>query len=60
MNVLLFFPAFGVLLWKAEGAWLTILNLIVMGGIQVSDKVSAKLASDCAHLFTSYRAMTRD
>ncbi|KAG2177397.1 hypothetical protein INT44_007908 [Umbelopsis vinacea] len=34
MNILLFFPAFGLLLWKAEGAWLTMLNLIVMGGIQ--------------------------
>jgi hypothetical protein len=42
MNVLLFFPAFGVLLWKAEGAWLTILNLIVMGGIQVSDQCKIK------------------
>lgn len=42
MNVLLFFPAFGVLLWKAEGAWLTLLNLIVMGGIQVSGQRKIK------------------
>jgi len=34
MNVLLFFPAFGLLLWKAEGAWPTFVNLACMGGLQ--------------------------
>ncbi|CDS08832.1 hypothetical protein LRAMOSA10193 [Lichtheimia ramosa] len=35
MNVLLFFPAFGVLLWQSLGAWTTLFYLCVITGIQV-------------------------
>ncbi|KAI9007968.1 glycosyltransferase [Phycomyces nitens] len=35
MNVLLFFPAFGVLLWQAIGAWKTLAILSFMGSIQI-------------------------
>ncbi|CAM0140349.1 dolichyl-P-Man:Man(5)GlcNAc(2)-PP-dolichol alpha-1,3-mannosyltransferase [Umbelopsis sp. WA50703] len=34
MNILLFFPAFGLLLWKAEGAWYTLANIASMFGLQ--------------------------
>ncbi|KAL0090653.1 glycosyltransferase family 58 protein [Phycomyces blakesleeanus] len=35
MNVLLFFPAFGILLWQAIGAWRTFAVLSLMGSIQI-------------------------
>ena len=35
MNVLLFFPAFGVLLWQAIGAWVTMAYLFIIVAIQV-------------------------
>lgn len=34
MNVLLFFPAFGILLWQSVGAWATMVHLVLMIGIQ--------------------------
>lgn len=38
MNVLLFFPAFGVLLWQSLGAWSTLFYLCVIAGIQVRER----------------------
>ncbi|KAI8139572.1 glycosyltransferase [Fennellomyces sp. T-0311] len=35
MNVLLFFPAFGILLWQSLGAWITIVHLGIIAAIQV-------------------------
>ena len=35
MNVLLFFPAFGILLWQAVGAWVTMAYLFIIVAIQV-------------------------
>ncbi|KAI9498152.1 dolichyl-P-Man:Man(5)GlcNAc(2)-PP-dolichyl mannosyltransferase [Zychaea mexicana] len=35
MNVLLFFPAFGILLWQSVGAWVTMGYLIVVVAIQI-------------------------
>ncbi|KAG2218160.1 hypothetical protein INT45_006212 [Circinella minor] len=34
MNVLLFFPAFGILLWQAIGAWVTMVYLFIIVAIQ--------------------------
>ncbi|KAI9243367.1 dolichyl-P-Man:Man(5)GlcNAc(2)-PP-dolichyl mannosyltransferase [Phascolomyces articulosus] len=34
MNVLLFFPAFGILLWQSIGAWMTLFYLMVIVVIQ--------------------------
>ncbi|KAI9314441.1 glycosyltransferase [Dichotomocladium elegans] len=35
MNVLLFFPGFGLLLWESLGAWITLIHLGLMFAIQV-------------------------
>jgi alpha-1,3-mannosyltransferase len=35
MNVILFFPAFGILLWMSIGAWKTLANLGLIVMIQV-------------------------
>ncbi|KAL1934150.1 hypothetical protein VTP01DRAFT_6332 [Rhizomucor pusillus] len=35
MNVLLYFPAFGLLMWQSVGAWKTLFELAVIAGIQI-------------------------
>lgn len=37
MNVLLYFPAFGMLMWQSVGAWKTLLELAIIAGIQVRE-----------------------